>query len=167
MCPDGGVGCFEDDGHVVETGVSHEAREELFADTAVAQSLMTVDVASAVFFAVVEVDGSEVLESDFVLKLVEGEVVAHLGAQIVAGGEGVTCVDAHSYAALVVDAADDTGYLAEFEAEVGSLSGSVLDNGCDAFGLGEGFVDFCGYLVEALLLANLVEVTARVEVEQR
>ena len=53
MCPDGGIGSFEDDGHVVETGVTHEAREEFFADTAVAQCFMTVDMAAAAFFAVV------------------------------------------------------------------------------------------------------------------
>lgn len=128
LCPDGGVGCFEDDGHIVETGVTHEAREELFADAAVAQGFMTVDVAATTFFAVVEVDGSEVLESDFAFKLVEGEVVAHLGAQIVAGGEGVAGVDAYSYTAFIIDAAYDAGYLAEFEVEVGALSRSVLDD---------------------------------------
>ena len=90
----------------------------------------------------------EILESDFVFKLVEGEVVAHLGAQIISGSKSVTGVDAHSYAALIVDTTDDASYLAEFEAEVAALSGSVFNNGCDAFGLGEGFVDLCGVVIE-------------------
>lgn len=100
------------------------------------------------------------------LKLVEGEVVAHLVGQVVAGGKGVAGVDADSHAALVVDAADDAGYLAELESEVAALSGGILYDGGDALGLVEGTVDLLGYLVEAGLLGGLVEVGAGVEVEQ-
>ena len=92
-------------------------------------------------------------------------MVAHLVAEVVAGGEGVAGVDADTYAALVVDALYDAGDVFKLPAEVGALSGGVLNNGGDAFGLSQGGVHLASYLVEAFLFAYLVEMAAGVEVE--
>lgn len=127
---------------------------------------MAVHTAATAFFAVVEMDGTEVGEPDLAVELVEGELVAHLVGEVVASSEGMACVDADSHATFVIDSADDAGYLAEFESEVASLASGVLDNGGHALRLVEGAVDFLRNLVEAGLLAHLVEVTAWVEIEE-
>jgi len=44
LCPTGGVGGFEDDGHVVEAGVVHETRKEPVAEEPVAEGFVTVDM---------------------------------------------------------------------------------------------------------------------------
>ena len=126
---------------------------------------MTVHAAAASFLAVVEMHGAQVLASYESIELVEGESVAHLVADVVAGGEGVAGVYADAYTALVVHATDDACYLSEGVPEVGALPGGVLYHGAYLHGLAEGEVNLLGYLVEALLLAYLVEVRTRVEVE--
>ena len=110
-------------------------------------------------------DSTEVLEAYDVLEIVEAELVAHLVAEVVAGGKSVACVDTYANAAFVVDALDDAGDVFELPAEVGTLSGGVLDDGGDTFGLSQGGVHLSCYLVEAFLFAYLVEVAARVEIE--
>ena len=117
------------------------------AEEPIAESFVAVDVRTCILLAVVEMDGAEVLEAYDVLEIVETELVAHLVAEVVAGGEGVAGVDADTYAALVVDALNDAGDVLKLPTEVGTLSSCVLYNGGDAFGLAEGQVHLAGNLV--------------------
>ena len=125
----------------------HEAGKELFANESVAEGFVTVDMAATGFLAVVEVYGTKVAEAYGLLKFVESESVAHFVAEVVAGGKGVAGVYADTDAAFVVDAFDDAGNVGEGVAKVGALSGGVLNDGGDSFGLGQGRVYFTCYLV--------------------
>ena len=53
VAPPHGVGSFKDDGYVVETAVVHKADEEFFAEGSLAKHLVTVDMTSATFLAIV------------------------------------------------------------------------------------------------------------------
>ena len=143
----------------------HEAREELFVEEAFAQHLVAVHMAACILFAVVEVDSTEILLAYQAVELLEAEHIAHLGREVVAGGEGVAGVYADAHAALVVDACNDAGDVLELPSEVGALSGGVLDDGRHALCLAQCHVHLAGYLVKAFLFAYLVQMAAGVEVE--
>ena len=72
MCPEGWVGCLQDDGHIVEARVVHETGKEGLADGTVAQCLVPVHMGGNSFLAVVEMDGFEVVGADDAVELVEG-----------------------------------------------------------------------------------------------
>ena len=109
VCPAGGVGRFEDDGHVVETAVVHKADKEVATQGSVAKCLMAVDMAAGTLLAVVEVYGTKVFEADDTLVFLHGELIAHLRAEVVAGSQRVAGVDTHTHAALVIDTLDNAG----------------------------------------------------------
>ena len=74
-------------------------------------------------------DGFQIVGPDGAVEFRPGVAIALLRLQVVAGRVGVASVDADAHAALVVDAADDAGDMLELPAEVGALSGGVLDDG--------------------------------------
>lgn len=115
---------------------------------------MPVHPRAAFFLAVVQMHSPKVFESNLLLKFIHRELVAHFVADVVAGGESVASVYADTHAALVVDAADNAGYLAELVPQVGALAGGVLNHGGDTFGFLQCEVDFLGNLVQAGFLAH-------------
>ena len=124
-------------------------------------------MAARTLLAVVKVYGTEIVEAYHPLELLHGELIAHLSAQVVARRQRVAGVDTHSHAALVVDALDNAGDMLETPAQVRPLPRGVLYHSGYSFGLAEGEIDFAGYLVETLLLADTVEVAARMEIQHR
>ncbi len=68
---------------------------------------------------------------------------------------------------FVVDLLDDLGQVLETPPQVGALAGGVLDHRRDAPGLGEHMVDRVGDAGQALAFADLLQVAAGMEVEQR
>ena len=126
---------------------------------------MAVDAAAQRLHRVVEVDAPEVFEPDDAVQLVERGVAGLGCAQVVARGEGVAGVDAGPHARLVAHPFDDAGEVFEAVAQVRTLSGGVLDDGRDPLRSFEGQVDRRSDAVEALLLRDLLQVAARMEVE--
>ena len=84
---------------------------------------------------------------------------------VVACRVGVAGVEAYAYAALVLDAANDLGELIEGKADIAALPCGVLNDSSDALSLVEGDIDTLGNASQTLFFAELIEVTARVEVE--
>ena len=74
-------------------------------------------------------------------------------------------VDAYAHTLLVLHPFDDAGDVLETPAQIRPLPRRVLDDGRHPFGPTEGKVNLAGNLVQALLLANLVQMTAGMEIQ--
>jgi hypothetical protein len=77
-------------------------------------------MAAEAFFAVVEMESTQVFKAYGVGEFLPCAVVAFGRGQVVAGGVGVACVDADADARFVGDAVDDVGQVFKSESEVGA-----------------------------------------------
>ncbi len=70
----------------------------------------------------------QIAETHDVVKFVESFII--VVGEVVSCRECVTGVDAHTYAALVVDAVDYVAQMFKPVSDVAALSGSVFNHGC-------------------------------------
>src|SRR5438105_14442303 len=83
---------------------------------------MAIDARAERLFRVVEMKRADILDSDMLVDVVDHLFVSVARANLVAGCEDVTCVDADADASFVVDCIDDSPELFERAAEAGALS---------------------------------------------
>lgn len=116
---------------------------------------------------VVEMDRPQIGQADGIVEVREGGREGGRGAQVVAGGEGVACVEADADAGLVCDLVDDGAEIGEGAAEgVAAVVGGrrhVFEERHDVVGLGVGGVEAGGEAGERLGAGRPVGV-ARMEV---
>lgn len=163
--PAGDIGGFEDEGEVLEAGIGGDGLEEGPAEEALTKDFMAVEVRAEGALGVVEVHAAEVGEADDLIEAIEEGAEGIGFADVEAGGESVGGVDAKANTRLVLDPGDNARELLGLRAEVGALTGGILDDHGDALGFGEGAVDTLGHAVAGGLGGELFEVRARVEVE--
>ena len=161
--PEGFVGGFQDEGDLVQVGVLHYLFEEVKTQEAFSYGVVAVYSGAQFLFAVVQVDGTEVGEADFVVELFPDALVGVF--EVIAGGVGVSCVSADSYAGLIGHSVYYASDLPEGESHVGALSGGILDDCGYAAGLFKSQVDALCNAIQALIGCNLLQVAAGVEVE--
>ena len=126
---------------------------------------MAVDSGAEFTFVVVEMQGAEITCADYAVEILPCLAVTLLGAEVISGGICMAGVDADSYAVFVLYLVDDMGYMFEFVAEIGALSGSGFYHGSHADSDIEREVDAFGDGVEAFIYGNEVEMASRMEVE--
>src|SRR5690554_470679 len=126
---------------------------------------MAVDAAGEFALGVVEVHGTQVVEAHHLAQLVQRGGTCLGSAQVVAGGEGVTGIDTHSYSGFIIDLFNDFSQVLEAPAQVGALPRRVLDYRDNVFGFGQGKIDRFGDAAETIAFADLLEVATRVKVE--
>lgn len=131
------------------------------------QTMVTVNPAAKGAFGIVEVHAAQILKADDTVEVGKGLLAGFGAPQVVAGGKGVAGIDADADTGFIFHAIDDGREMLELKAEVAALAGGVFDHGGDAFGLGQRDIDRFGDARQALLLRDLLQMAAGVEVEQR
>jgi len=137
------------------------------AETEVARSDARVEIAIAEErgFAVVDVQGFQVLESNHLVELGHCGSVGFRRAQVVASSKDVACVETDADARLVLYAVDDCCEVLEGAADGVTLRGHGLED-CDdgaAGGVAVGLVDVVGDVADAFFAGGSIGV-AGVEV---
>jgi len=69
--PEGGVGCFEDERHVIKPVVGHDEAEAVEPDESFAEAVVSVNPRGEFLFGVVEVHAHQMLEPNDLLKFVK------------------------------------------------------------------------------------------------
>ena len=129
------------------------------------ETVMTVDPATLGFHRVVEMHPPKITEPYDPVELGESGVASLTGGKVVTGGVGMTCINAHPHSRLVSDIVYYELQLFEAIAHIASLSGRVFDDSCYPLRLVEGYVDRLGYTQQTLLVSDLTESTAGMEIE--
>ena len=163
--PQGFIGCFQNQRHVIEPWVAHEALEKVHAQQSLADAVVAVHARGEWLFGIIQVHGAQVMCSDGLVKLFPGLLVTLFRLQIIAGGVGVAGVDADPHAVFVFYLVDDKGDMLEAEAHIAALPGGVLNYSGNVMCLVQCHVDALRDAPEAIFERNLVEVAARVEVQ--
>ena len=83
------------------------------------------------------------------------------------GSESVAGIDTHAHPGFILHLIDNLGQVLKTPAEVGALARGVFDHGGHALGVSQRFIDGVGNARQALGFADLVQVAAGMEVEQR
>ena len=126
---------------------------------------MAVDAAAQNLHRIVQVHAFQVSESDDAFQLGERGVARLARPEVVPRREGVAGVDADAHPRFVLHALDQIGEVLEAESEVRTLPRGVLDHRRHAVRAVERHVDRLGDPVERLLLGDLLQVAAGMEVQ--
>ena len=105
--PDFFVRCFKNDGQIVESGIVHDAFENFIAQKPLADTIVPVNMAAERFHAVVEVNATQVAETDDAVELPEGFFIAFGGNQVVAGCKGVAGIEADTNPGFILHMVND------------------------------------------------------------
>ena len=114
--------------------------ERIFADSSATDGGVTVDVRPYRLHGVVEVHSTEIIKTDYLVKLVPDALKLVFVGKVVSCGKGVAGVYTHPYPALIVHTVDNVPKVMKRKTEVSTLSGSVFDNGSYSVGLVKGNV---------------------------
>ena len=107
--------------------IVEEQAKAFESDFALSNVLVTVYPRPQLLFAVVEVEILETIEPDAAFKLREDFGITHLASNIIAGGKGVACIEAHSQAITEPGLMEDETDFLEARSQLGPLAGRVLD----------------------------------------
>ena len=126
-----GLGGFQDAGNAFEPRFGQQAAEAGFADTAFADRFVAVQMLTALLLAVVEVEHEEAVKAGAGGDLVDQGGDSGGGAQVVAGGKGVTGIETETETRVAVTTGDHGGKLSHGGAESGALPRGVLEGDPD------------------------------------
>ena len=161
------VGGFQNQRNVVEARIGHDEVEHRHSQFAFVERGMAVDPTAETLLRAIQVHGAQKAKTDRAVEFGEGLLAPLRCPQVVAGRQCMAGVEADADPASLVDLLDHRRELLEAKTEVAALPGGVFDHCGDAGHGRQRQIDRLGNAGDAVGLADLVEVAAGMEIEQR